>query len=566
MSDGGIEQAAQAVAKLIYDAPFRTYAPNFLMVEDEKGNLVPFELNEAQLIVDREVERQLSLGRPVRVLILKGRQQGMSTYVSGRIARRVFTRTGTKAHVIGHALASIHGLYDKLARAHRELYGSLHPDLRGALGLHPPATAPGGERGRRITFEDPLRTSVRYDSAHDPEGVGRGLTSQVVHLTETPQFKKADETVQSILATISDDPDTEVYVENTAKGASGWFYETWLESHRLMEQGVEPEFVCVFVPWFKTPRYSRQRRPGEPGLDTREQAFRDQYELTEQQVLWYRDQRRKYGERVTEEYPSNWREAFLSSGMPFFQREALSHYRECRRRPDRKGRWRGYKAGAQMKYQFTKDEYGPTHIYEAPIDTHRYTVGVDFASGRAKDHSGIVVIDVETKHVVAVHRSQNLPDDILVEAMLLGKAYGNAMIVPERSGIGQALVDRLVNEFRYPNVYREHDPVAVKFHGGARYGFATSTGTKPWLMEELAHQVHTRALEIPDERIVEELGTFVYLSDDGKKIGAADGCNDDMVMALAMAVRGMSRAPLSRAASQSIKPQTRTPLFGAGGY
>lgn len=562
-----VAPAAENIARLIHDAPFATYAEKFLTIEDEKGNLVPFKLNEAQQIVDAEVERQMAAGRPVRVLILKGRQQGCSTYAMGRVLHRCFTRPGTKCHVVGHALASIHGLYDKVARGHRELYSRMDQALRSALGLNPPPIEPGGERGRRVSFSDPLRSSVRFDSAHDPEGVGRGLTSQVVVATETPQWKRADETVQALLATISDDPDTMVIVENTAKGAQGWFHQAFVESMRLQDQGIEPEMVAIFVPWFKTPRYARKRRPGEPGLTSREQQFKAEYELTEQQVLWYRDQRRKYGERVTEEYPSNWREAFLSSGMPFFQREAMVRLREERRAPDKRGRWRGYKVGERTHYKFTTDSFGPTCIYEGPIDTHRYVVGVDFASGRAKDHSGVVVIDVETKQVVATHRSQNLPDEVLIEAVLLGKAYGNALLVPERSGIGQALVDRLVNEIRYPAVYREHDPVAVKYHGERRYGFATSVGTKPWLLEELAHQVHNGGLKIPDDRIVDEMDTFVYLTDDGKKVGAADGCNDDMVMALAMAVRGMSRAPLSRSASKSIKPHTRTPLFGGGtGY
>lgn len=70
-----IEQAQQLLADAMARTPFRKYAKEFLWIEDEKGRILPFILNEAQLIVDREVERQVMLGRPVRILILKGRQK-----------------------------------------------------------------------------------------------------------------------------------------------------------------------------------------------------------------------------------------------------------------------------------------------------------------------------------------------------------------------------------------------------------------------------------------------------------------------------------------------------------
>jgi len=56
-----------ALAELIANAPFRKFASVFLRIENELGELVPFELNEAQLIIDNEIERQIAAGRPQRV-------------------------------------------------------------------------------------------------------------------------------------------------------------------------------------------------------------------------------------------------------------------------------------------------------------------------------------------------------------------------------------------------------------------------------------------------------------------------------------------------------------------
>lgn len=551
---GGVPDYAAEVARLIHEAPFAKYAPAFLRIETKKGEIKPFALNDAQLIVDREVERQRALGRPIRVLILKGRQQGMSTYCQMRIARRVLSVPGTKALTVTHTLATANALYSKFDRARKELYSyigkkPLSDAERGALGLDRPKVAAGGERGRLATFDDPMRTSYRCDSAHDPENVGRGLTIHVAHLTETPLWKRSDETMQSLLATIPDDPDTEVYVENTAKGASGWFYETWIAAMRDIELGIEPEFVPVFVAWFETREYRRPRRPGEPRLDERERELRDEYKLSNEQMYWYRDQVRKFGDRVVEEYPFHWREAFLSSGMSFIQNDAIDYYTQSRTAPLHKIRFAGRKVGGSRRLRPVKDPKGSTWIWEMPAPGVRYTVGVDFASGRSKDYSAIVVYDADSLSIVATHRSKMLPDEVLTEAVCLGYMYNTALLVPERTGIGQNLVDTLVNVHRYPHVYREHDPTAVKFHGGARFGWATSNSTKLGLLEELAFLVHSRSITIPCPRVVEDLSSLAYSDDGGKKVEAREGCFDDMAMAAAFAVRGTSRLPLARTGS-----------------
>jgi hypothetical protein len=533
----------EALAQALAGATFQQYAAALLQIENEKGELVPFELNEAQKVVYSEIKRQQHAGRPVRILILKGRQQGMSTLSQMRLAWWAFTRPGVRCLTVGHNLAAVHDLYGKFERAHRSLPDILRPDVE-----------PGGERGRRMKFADPNRSAYRADSAHDPEGVGRGMTVQVAHLTEIPQWSKPDETMQAVLATIPDDPDTEVLVETTAKGASGWFYETWIAAMRDMEKGIEPEFVPVFVPWYKTARYKRARRPGEPTLDRREVKFRDEYGLTNEQVYWYRDQRRKYGERVTEEYPSRWEEAFLSSGLPFFRREILEFYRENRLDPLKIGSFKAYPGTG--KFAFRAELDGATHLFEPPQPGHRYSIGVDYASGRAKDSSAIVVIDIETKKVVATHQSKWLPDDVNVEAYCLGWMYQHdgqpALLIPERNGIGQALVDRLVNDFGYPNIYIDTESTTVRSSRGRRYGWATSNASRKWLIEEMAHFIHGKLVTVPCTRLVDEMHTFVYTDEEGEHAAALDGSHDDLVMAFAIALRGVSTAP-------TIDPQTVTP-------
>lgn len=453
----------------------------------------------------------------------------------------------------------MHELYGKLDRSWKGLANSdaAKELAEGGIMLQPPLEPGMGEKGRRMVFADPLGSVCRYDSASDPQTVGRGITTQFIHATEIPQWAKPDETMQAILATIPDDPDTMVFVETTAKGASGWFYDTWIAAMDDVKRGIEPEFVPVFVEWWHTARYQRKRRSGEPKLSKDEIEFRNKYSLSDEQCYWYRDQRRKYGERVTEEYPSTWQEAFLSSGLPFFRREVMTQYREAvmDSEPIRTGR---YKMLTDKVAVWEDQPGGETRIYGNPEEGHRYAIGVDFASGRAKDYSAIVVLDVEAGRVVATHKSKWNPDPVLDEAVLLGMTYAGpdgrpALLIPERNGIGQALVDRLVHQIRYTNVYREHDTVAVKHHRGARYGWATSNRSRQWLLEELARNVHQQNISIPCPFVVGEMDTFVYDDDDGEHAAAADGANDDLVMALAFAVRGMTYLPAARINNERLQ-------------
>lgn len=510
---------------MVAQASFPQFAKAFIRFEARQGQLIPFELNAAQVMLFEVLEQQRKAGRPIRICIVKGRQLGISTFFILYLAWRLFTTPGTRCMTLSHNLAAAHEFYRKLQKAWEYLPDILRPELEA-----------GGEKGRRMLFADPLRGVARFDSAHEPEGVGRGMTLQHVLLSEPPQYARPEETAQAILATVSNHPDTSVFVESTAKGATGWFYELFTKSMLAKERGEEPEFEPVFIPWSVEPSYRRPQRPGEPDLSAFELEWMKQYELTPEQAFWYRDQRSQYGERVTEEYPSCWQEAFLSSGMSFFQREALAHYRETRREPLKRGRYRV----KGRKGSFLKDFQGPTWVWADPVADHSYVLGLDFASGRAKDNSGIVVIDKDARAVVATHRSKMMPDDVLAEAVMLASVYNKALIVPERSGIGSAFVDRLVHEWNYHNVYREVDPVAVRHHKSARFGWATSNRTKQWLLEEMASVVHGKTLDIPDTRLVEEMGTFVYLDEEGKLAGAGESAFDDLVMALAFAIRGMT--------------------------
>jgi hypothetical protein len=59
-------------------------------------------LNRAQRYIHERLEDQRAKTGKVRALVLKGRQQGCSTYVSGRYYHRVTHSVGTRCFILTH--------------------------------------------------------------------------------------------------------------------------------------------------------------------------------------------------------------------------------------------------------------------------------------------------------------------------------------------------------------------------------------------------------------------------------------------------------------------------------
>ena len=70
---------------------FRVFASDCLFVRDHQtAQIVPFDLNAAQEILDAVVNKQLKELGFVRVITDKARREGVSTYIEGRF----YWRTG----------------------------------------------------------------------------------------------------------------------------------------------------------------------------------------------------------------------------------------------------------------------------------------------------------------------------------------------------------------------------------------------------------------------------------------------------------------------------------------
>jgi len=198
---------------------------------------------------------------------------------------------------------------------------------------------------------------------------------------------------------------------------------------------------------------------------------------------------------------------------------------------------------------------------EKEIQSHRYVMSIDSSSGRGTDYSAIEVIDVEEFEQVAELQVKAETGLVAEEAYRLGRSYNDALASPEISGGWGLAVEQVLKRFRYPRIYtrRIYDRISQKYTD--KTGWDTTTRTRMVILEALETALRERELKLYSLRAINEMGTFVW--NDKEKAEAQPGCNDDLVLALAIGVYVASSLPRQIIREKEI---IREPAFAVTGW
>ena len=124
-----MDQRLQQVRKRLFQ-DYSFYAKSALKIRTKEGQIQPLDLNPAQTILNDAVEKQLAAEGKVRVIILKARQQGASTYTGGYLYHSVSQQPARKAMVITHHADSTRALFDMTKRFHEHCPEILRPHTK----------------------------------------------------------------------------------------------------------------------------------------------------------------------------------------------------------------------------------------------------------------------------------------------------------------------------------------------------------------------------------------------------------------------------------------------------
>lgn len=212
-----------------------SFAKNFLVIHDKSGAELNFEFNRAQQYIHKRLEAQYAATGKIRALILKGRQQGVSTYVQARYFHKIVTRRGKKAFILTHLSDATRAIFEMTKRYSENLERALFPQ-------------PDKKNDNTLMY-DKLGSGYRVGTAGSAE-IGRSMTNQFLHLSEYAFYKDAARISLGLLQTVAEMKGTEIIKESTANGIDNDFYMDWQEA-----KNGKSRYQAIFVPWYWQDEY-----------------------------------------------------------------------------------------------------------------------------------------------------------------------------------------------------------------------------------------------------------------------------------------------------------------------
>jgi len=296
------------------------YAENQLLIKPKEGPLIPFKMNRAQHYLHERLEDQLKRTGRVRAIILKGRQQGCSTYVAARFYHKTVTRTALLTFIFAHDAEASSSLYG-MVKTYYEC--STDPLFRPVLGT---------SNAKELLFPN-LRSGYKVGTA-GTKGMGRSKTFQQIHWSEVAYSPNCDDHAAGILQTVADADDTEIILESTANGQGNYFHRACMQA---MSEENTGDFEPVFIPWYWQDEYKRDlpekfelEQPIADQDFASEQEYYDLFKddgLTLEHLAWrrkkIRDDFQGDKERFMREYPFTPEEAFEASGADSYIKPLL---------------------------------------------------------------------------------------------------------------------------------------------------------------------------------------------------------------------------------------------------
>lgn len=571
------------------------YAEGCLRIRDKNAQLIPLKPNFAQRHVEALLEQQLAETGRVRAVVLKARQEGVSTWVAARFTHKTNLWAGQKALIIADALERAQAIYGIYERYYAELPEDLHPQIKSRAGR------------RHMHFMHDSEIDIRPAS---DANAGRAATIGLLHCSEIafwPENTQRQVWVSAMQAI--PDQGSEIIVESTPNGAGGLFYELW-----DLTQKKDSGWLGIFLPWWIHEEYDagygNSAPPTQSELDSIEQHADDfelqalgegipwngqQYVLPLSRLAWRRRTiiQRFAGDPVTlgkdairdfqQEYPATAEEAFLFSGATFFDEEALRRLARHTSDPEATGNLGKHtvvREGETLQIvKLQPSRRGLVEVWDRPDPTHHYTIGADTAEGRlvqkarvnadravqeagGRDYSSATVwrlardaykdertgaeVPASPRRAVAVIHGQPASDIFARQVALAGEWYkcgdpkrttiDPALVAIENNhSSGQRVLEYLKDILHYKRLYwmREQNTRTKNFE--RRIGWRTDERSRWILLDYLAELIRKGLVEIPDPQTVRELTTFVF--DDNGKPAGAEGTHDDRVISLALAAQ-----------------------------
>lgn len=284
---------------------------NLYKIIDTKGSAIDFKMNSVQEKFFDEMH--------YFNVILKARQLGFSTFILIYLLDSCLFNPNHAAGVIAQGLSEAEDLFRNKVKF---AYENLPKWLKKAL---PSRT----DSARKLEFGNGSSITVGTSL--------RGGTFQKLHVSEYGKIsarypEKAREIKTGALNTVH--VGQQIFIESTAEGQQGEFFEVVERAKKLKQQGLPLSVVdpkLFFFPWYDDEKYALPDDDTKNVSVTKEMsAYLDSYpvDLTPNQKAWYIKKSESQGEDMKREYPATVKESFEQSMEGAIYQKEMAFIRE----------------------------------------------------------------------------------------------------------------------------------------------------------------------------------------------------------------------------------------------
>jgi uncharacterized protein (DUF3820 family) len=496
------------------------------VVVDKNQKTMPFFFNDVQyefINTFNQAKKDFEEGKitDISMLVLKGRQQGFTTLITAIQLACSLLNKNFQGYTLADKSDNAEAIFQNKAKfPHGQLPDALKPTEKF-------------NNRKQLLFEK-INSSWAVDTA--TKDVGRSRTVNFFHGSECAFWKDGIAPIQAALGEAFTKNCIKIY-ESTANGYNDY--------QKMWDSGVH---INCFYEWWKTKEYrlkflnKEAKQEFEKFIDSRNdwinerlRWLRDEKNLDTEQLFWYFKKYEGYLDKdlIKQEYPCTPREAFLLSGKTAFDTEVILTRLEHIPKPLKVGYFIYDYDGLKISnIRWVNDRNGYINIYQLPNTPHitKYCIGGDTA-GEGSDYFTGNCIDAKTGVQCAVLRHQFDADQYTKQMYCLGKYYKDALIGIEANFDSFPIKE--LQRLGYPLQYVREVQDTYTGKTEKRFGFKTTSLTRPTIISRLIEIVREHCYTINDKDTLEELLTIV--KNEKGRVEAAEGAHDDLMMGLAIA-------------------------------
>ena len=498
------------------------------IVVDKNQKTMPFFLNDVQHSFMDTLNRAIQDYEDgnltdISLLVLKGRQQGFTTLVTAYQLSCSILNRNFQGFTLADKSDNSEAIFQNKAKfPYSQLPEALKPTEKY-------------NNRKQLLFEK-INSSWAVDTA--TKDVGRSRTVNFFHGSECAFWKDGISPIQGALGEAFTKNCIKIY-ESTANGYNDY--------QKMWDSGVH---INCFYEWWLTQEYRISFRNEDMlkdflhEIDTKQgwiwdrlRWLRDDKDLEPEQLFWYWNKYDKYLDKdlIKQEYPCTPHEAFLLSGANVFNTEVILARMQTLPQPIKTGFFKYDYDGLRItNIQWVNDRHGYIKLYQLPNTPAftEYCIGGDTAGSDSGDDYFVgMVLDAKTGDQVAVLRHRFDSDQYARQMYCLGRYYRDALI-----GIEANFDSFPIKELQRLGYPKQYTRVAQDTYTGKtekRFGFKTTSLTRPTIISKLIEIVREHCETIKDRETLEELLTITRT--EKGRIEAPQGGHDDMMMALAIA-------------------------------